>query len=119
MELSLQDISAVRLIQELDKSPLCVALTDLAAKVALPPDYVRRVMKALIQAGIAESLRGPGGGYALTRPARKITLADVIEAVPPGLSPKGPDATPEVARIQETFRRLLLVALSRKTVADL
>ena len=119
MELSTKDICALRIIQELDKSKLCVALADLAGRVELPEHYVRIAAKGLIQAGIVESLKGPGGGYALTRPARKITLAQALEAVPPGLAPASPDQTPQISRVLEVFHGLLSACLSHKTVADL
>lgn len=47
----------------------------------LPLPAVKKVLKCLAQQGIVLSLRGMQGGYRLQRPATKIALAEVIEAV--------------------------------------
>ena len=43
--------------------------------------YLLRALKALERAGVLHSTRGPHGGYRLARPAKAISLLDVIEAV--------------------------------------
>jgi Rrf2 family protein len=37
----------------------------------------------LVRAKLVRSQPGPGGGYALTRPARKVTILDVVNAIAP------------------------------------
>lgn len=48
---------------------------------ALAPAYMAKHMQALARAGIVISLRGPAGGYRLSRPANEISLWDVVVAI--------------------------------------
>jgi len=46
------------------------------------PEWFRlRVLKALVNAGVLHSVRGPHGGYRLAKPPAQITFLEVIEAV--------------------------------------
>jgi Rrf2 family protein len=45
---------------------------------------VRRLLSQLRNAGLVEATEGSGGGWRLTRPARKITLYDAYAAVEDG-----------------------------------
>jgi Rrf2 family protein len=38
-------------------------------------------MGQLATAGLLDSVRGPAGGFSLSRPATQISLADIVEAV--------------------------------------
>ncbi|MGD9648301.1 MAG: Rrf2 family transcriptional regulator [Pirellulales bacterium] len=46
-----------------------------------PPRFLYRVLRRLVDAGLLTGTSGPGGGYSLARPARKITLLDIVTAV--------------------------------------
>jgi Rrf2 family protein len=46
----------------------------------LPTEYLLQVMQQLVRAGILTSKKGPGGGFNLTRPAKEITMLEIIEA---------------------------------------
>ena len=54
---------------------------DVCEKTDIPESFTRKVLQSLVQGGFLQAVRGPGGGYELTRPASEITLLDVIEAV--------------------------------------
>jgi len=43
--------------------------------------YLLKLVTKLVKAGVLRSLKGPTGGYRLARPARQITLLEVVEAV--------------------------------------
>ena len=47
----------------------------------IPLLYLFKVLEKLIKASILRSKRGPGGGFSLTRPAKDITILEIIEAV--------------------------------------
>ena len=47
----------------------------------IPLLYLFKVLEKLIKADILRSKRGPGGGFSLTRPAKDITILEIIEAV--------------------------------------
>ena len=50
--------------------------------------YTEGLMACLRRAGLVKAVRGPGGGYSLSRPADRITVAQVFDAFqePRGLS---------------------------------
>lgn len=50
----------------------------MASGLALPANYLSKILHALARAGVLESERGPRGGFRLARPAEEIALADVI-----------------------------------------
>jgi Rrf2 family protein len=58
-----------------------VACASLAVNKQLPCRYLLQILRRLVSAGVLRSARGSGGGYALKRPAREITLLDIIDAV--------------------------------------
>jgi Rrf2 family protein len=47
----------------------------------LPELFLTKVLRSLVGAGILYSRKGPHGGYGLARPAARITLLEVVEAV--------------------------------------
>jgi Rrf2 family protein len=53
----------------------------IAEAEGLSDPYLAKALKALTSAGVLHSLKGPHGGYRLARPARSITLLEVMEAV--------------------------------------
>ena len=59
---------------------------DLARKLHLPAPYLAKILQSLVQAGLLESVRGPKGGFRLARPAREVTVGDVLQAL------EGPEA---------------------------
>ena len=59
-----------------------VALThEVAAKQGIPAPFLAKIVLALTRAGLLRSYRGSGGGITLARPADRITLLEVVEAV--------------------------------------
>ena len=55
----------------------------IAAATHVPVGYLAKVMQQLVDAGIVTSQRGLGGGFLLTRPAAKISVLEVVNAVDP------------------------------------
>ena len=53
----------------------------IADDMAIPASYVPQILAELVRAGIAVSVAGPGGGYALAREPSEINLLEVIEAI--------------------------------------
>ena len=54
---------------------------DLAATLGLGQPIVSKVLKSLAQREIVKSTRGARGGYALSRAAEDISIADIIDAL--------------------------------------
>jgi FeS assembly SUF system regulator len=61
---------------------------EIAAAIGIGVPTVSKVLKELQRAGLVASTRGARGGYALARPADRISAADIIDAVegPVGLT---------------------------------
>ena len=47
----------------------------------MPDKFVLQIMRLLVSAGIVMSTRGVYGGYKLAKPADKITLLEIVEAI--------------------------------------
>jgi Rrf2 family protein len=58
-----------------------IASRQIAEAQGLPERFLVKVLKPLVSAQVLLSLRGPNGGYRLARPARSITLLEIVEAV--------------------------------------
>ena len=58
-----------------------IAAGDLADHLALPRRFVEQQITALARSGIVRCRRGAAGGCALARPARDVTVLDVVQAV--------------------------------------
>ncbi len=58
-----------------------VTLTDIATRQTISLSYLEQLFARLRKAGMVKGVRGPGGGYRLSRPADDISIADIIAAV--------------------------------------
>lgn len=58
-----------------------VPLAAISARQHISLAYLEQLFVKLRRAGLVDSMRGPGGGYLLARPAGEITLAAVMQAV--------------------------------------
>jgi len=64
-----------------------VNMTSLAKRNAIPKKYLEQILLALKRAGYVRSSRGPGGGYKLAKPPRRISLAEIIRLMDGPLAP--------------------------------
>ncbi len=58
-----------------------VMASTISAKYSIPLEYLFKIMQQMVRTNILLSKRGPRGGYILARPAKEITLLEIIEAV--------------------------------------
>ena len=58
-----------------------VALSDIAQRQSISLAYLEQLFVKLRRAELVVSVRGPGGGYRLARPATEIRVVDVLSAV--------------------------------------
>lgn len=56
-----------------------VRVDDVSAALDVPRNYLSKVLNALANEGMLNSLRGPHGGFRLAVPASELTLAAVLE----------------------------------------
>jgi Rrf2 family transcriptional regulator, iron-sulfur cluster assembly transcription factor len=65
------------------RSDVPLTVRDIARNEGLSAIYVAQILVTLRRAGFVQSLRGARGGYRLARPARDISVAQVLEALGP------------------------------------
>jgi FeS assembly SUF system regulator len=58
-----------------------LSATELSVETGVPLPTAQKLMGQLATAGLLDSVRGPTGGFSLSRPATEISLADIVEAV--------------------------------------
>ena len=58
-----------------------VSLGEISRRQDISLPYLEQLFVKLRRAELVESVRGPGGGYRLARPAAEIRVADVLGAV--------------------------------------
>jgi Rrf2 family iron-sulfur cluster assembly transcriptional regulator len=65
----------------LQPPPGLVTLNEIAVRQAISLAYLEQLFVKLRRAGLVSSVRGPGGGYRLARPASEIRVSDILGAV--------------------------------------
>ena len=58
-----------------------VTLAEIASRQEISQSYLEQLFARLRRGGVVTSVRGPGGGYRLARPADEIDIAEIILAV--------------------------------------
>jgi len=105
-----------------------IALPSISARQGISLSYLEDIFSALRRAGLVHSIRGPGGGYTLTRPPQELSVADIViasEKYMGGADDKGTDtgiasAPGEMtAELWASFHSRVMEYLQSITVADL
>lgn len=58
-----------------------ISLADISERQVISLSYLEQLFSKLRRQGLVDSVRGPGGGYRLSREAENIYVAQVIDAV--------------------------------------
>ena len=130
MRISAKADYAVRAMAELAASPpgQPVKAEALAASQDIPRNFLDNILSELRAAGLVRTLRGPEGGSMLARPAKQITLAEVLRAVEGplaavrGVRPEEleyPGAAEHLPEVWVALRANLRGVLEGVTLADL
>jgi len=53
----------------------------IAARTSIPANYLSKILNQLRKSGFVDSQRGWGGGFLLPEPAKKVRIADVLDAI--------------------------------------
>jgi Rrf2 family protein len=64
-----------------------VRLAEIARREKIPPKFLEQIFLDLRGADLLRGRRGPDGGYRLGRPARSITLGEVVRRLDGPLAP--------------------------------
>ena len=99
-------------------------VAEIAARQGIPERYLEQMMTSLRRGGLLRSLRGPRGGYQLTRSPEAVSLAEVIHCLEgdPAVSPSEPSRTAEfqvIDALAAELARERLARLNSTTLADL
>jgi len=102
---------------------------EIALEHRIPPALLAKLLQRLARKGLVSSHHGTKGGYQIARPARDITLREVIEAIEgpvaiiecldpcKGECPQ--DSTCTVKRPLHEIQRRIAEVLGRTTLGDL
>jgi Rrf2 family protein len=58
-------------------------LDQIASVTKVPSAYLSKVMQQLVRVGLVASRRGIGGGFTLAKPAGKLRIIEIVQAVDP------------------------------------
>jgi Rrf2 family iron-sulfur cluster assembly transcriptional regulator len=58
-----------------------VTLADISQCQGISLSYLEQLFARLRKSGLVKGVRGPGGGYRLSRPAAEISIGDIVRAV--------------------------------------
>ncbi len=81
MHITLESDYAIRIVQILACSNNRMDAKTIAEETCVTLRFSLKILRKLVTEGLVKSYKGSQGGYELTRPAKEISLKDVIEAV--------------------------------------
>jgi Rrf2 family transcriptional regulator, iron-sulfur cluster assembly transcription factor len=58
-----------------------VELSEIAAEQNIPKHFLSKILQLLVKNKLLISMKGPNGGFRLSRPSREITLIEVVGAI--------------------------------------
>ncbi len=64
-----------------------VSISSISERQSISVSYLEQLIAKLKKAGLVNSIRGAQGGYVLARPAKDISVGDVLRALEGGLVP--------------------------------
>lgn len=104
-----------------------VVTATMAQITKVPPGYLPKVLQTLRKAGLVDSKRGLGGGFTLARPAKDVTVLEVVNAVDPikridrcplGIDSHGTNLCPLHKRLDDAIE-LVERSFASTTIAEL
>jgi Rrf2 family protein len=119
---------AVRAMVQIALAEGATSRGDIAAAQEIPAKFLESILLRLRQGGLLVAQRGTTGGYALARPAERITIADVVRVVDGplaavrGLPPEDTEYPAPAARLRDVWvalRAAMRQVLETTTIADL
>ena len=83
LRLSKKTDYALLALKDLASGPAAMSCSarEIAARYDIPVELMAKVLQRLARRGLLESHQGTRGGYKLSRPADRISVADVIQAI--------------------------------------
>jgi Rrf2 family protein len=99
-------------------------VAEIAQRQSIPDRYLEQMLTSLRRAGILRSLRGPRGGYQLSRPPADVRVQQVVAALEgdPALRGSADRRTPEfdvLASLEERLEASRVAILEGTSLQDL
>ncbi len=103
-------------------------IREISRATAIPETFLSKIFQRLATKGLIRSRRGFRGGFRLARPARRITLREIVEALEgpiefhrclDHLRMRGRTGRCHVKRVFEKAQRRVLSILEHTTLEDL
>lgn len=112
-----------------------VSVREMSETLDISFHFLTKILQKLARSGVVKSTRGARGGIALAKPAKEITLLDIVRSIEgpslfeacilglAGCGEKKPCPLhrqwgQQRARIEKIFRRTTLARLARETARD-
>jgi Rrf2 family cysteine metabolism transcriptional repressor len=99
-----------------------VPIAQVAERRGMPVQFLEQLFSTLRRDGLLASQRGVRGGYTLARPAEKITVLDVVQALDGRLGEEGKEAggiwAEGVESLREVFRSTTIADVARREVEE-
>ena len=113
--------------QKKSKEDHPIASHRIADERKIPERFLLKVLKPLVSARVLLSVKGPNGGYRLARPAKQISLLEVVEAVdgtirgdaPPGGKGAGAALDRKLGNVCDQAATLVREKLGKVSLAEL
>ena len=106
-----------------------ITVQRIAQAQGIPPKFLEQLLLAMKHAGYVRSSKGRGGGYCISKPAIKITLAEIVRLFDGALAPTESvsryfyGSTPierekSLLRVFKEIRDVVSAKLEKTTLAD-
>ena len=74
-------LRAVVYVAMSDAQGVKVGIKEIAKELELPAHFMGKILQDLVRKGVITSVKGPGGGFFLHRPASDINLLEVVQVI--------------------------------------
>ncbi len=83
MQVTRQGDYGIRSVLYLARQPIkkISFVAEISDEYKIPRSFLAKILQKLVKAKIVRSYRGVKGGFSLAKPAREISLLDVLEAI--------------------------------------
>ncbi|MDH4164065.1 MAG: Rrf2 family transcriptional regulator [Nitrospirota bacterium] len=83
MQLTREGDYGVRSVLYLSRQPYkkISFVSEIADMYGIPRSFLAKILQKLVKSGIVKSYRGVKGGFSLARPAKEISVLDVVESI--------------------------------------
>lgn len=113
IKVSSRSTYAIRALVQLGREPqgTSISLPAIAQRQHIPLPYLEQIFSRLRKAGLVEAVRGPQGGYKLTKRPHEISLVNIISVLEGPLGPvlctMPENRTPDCHEVEGCLSRLL------------